>query len=222
MIKIRDLTFAYSPGGFRLEIPAFDLAAGERLAVAGPSGSGKTTLLDLIAGIRTPVSGTVEVDGVAVSSLPDAARRAFRLQRIGFVFQDFELLDYLTVLDNILHPFRISNALRLDAEARARASALAEAAGIGSQLDRFPGALSRGERQRTAICRALVAGPRIVLADEATGALDPDNKVRILDLLFERAAVEGAALLAVTHDIGLLDRFDRVLDFQAFRAGAGA
>ena len=219
MIKIRNLTFVYSRGGFRLEIPAFNLAAGERLAVAGPSGSGKTTLLDLIAGILAPVRGSVEVDGVEVSSLPDAARRAFRLQRIGFVFQDFELLDYLTVRDNILHPFRISNALRLDAEARARAKTLAEAADIGDQLDRHPDALSRGERQRAAICRALVNAPRLVLADEATGALDPANKVRILDLLFERAAVEGASLLAVTHDTDLLDRFDRVVDFRTFRTG---
>ncbi len=219
MIKIRNLTFVYSRGGFRLEIPDFSLAAGERLAVAGPSGSGKTTLLDLIAGILAPVRGSVEVDGVEVSSLPDASRRAFRLQRIGFVFQDFELLDYLTVRDNILHPFRISNALRLDAEARARAKTLAEAADIGDQLDRHPDALSRGERQRAAICRALVNAPRLVLADEATGALDPANKVRILDLLFERAAVEGASLLAVTHDTDLLDRFDRVLDFRTFRAG---
>ncbi len=222
MIKIRDLGFVYSRGGFRLEIPAFDLAAGERLAVAGPSGSGKTTLLDLIAGLRTPLRGSVEVDGVAVSSLSDAERRAFRLQRIGFVFQDFELLGYLSVRDNILHPFRISNALRLDDQARARAEALAEAAGIGAQLGRHPNALSRGERQRAAICRALVARPRLVLADEATGALDPDNKVRILDLLFEQAAAEGAALLAVTHDTQLLDRFDRVVDFRDFRAEAAA
>ncbi len=220
MIRIRDLAFAYPQGGFRLEIPAFDLAEGERLAVAGPSGSGKTTLLDLIAGIRTPLRGTLDVDGVAIASLPDPARRAFRLQRIGFVFQDFELLDYLTVQDNILYPYRISNALRLDADAFARARSLAEAAGIIDQLGRHPDALSRGERQRTAICRALVAGPRLMLADEATGALDPRNKERVLDLLFERAAAEGASLLAVTHDTQLLDRFDRVVDFRTFQAGA--
>ncbi len=222
MINVRELTFSYPDSGFRLEVPAFDLAPGERLAVAGPSGSGKTTLLDLIAGIRTPASGTLQVDGVAISGLPDRARRAFRLQRIGFVFQDFELLDYLTVRDNILHPFRISNALRLDAEARARAESLAKAAGIDGQLGRHPDALSRGERQRAAICRALVAGPRLLLADEATGALDPENKLRILDLLFERTAAEGAALLAVTHDTQLLDRFDRVVDFREFRRGKGA
>ncbi len=220
MIEIRDLLFAYPRGDFRLRIPEFRLRPGERLAVIGPSGSGKTTLLDLVAGIRLPQAGSVSVDGVSVSGLPDADRRAFRLRRIGFVFQDFELLDYLTVLDNILHPYRLSDALRLDAAARVRARALAEAAAIGDKLGRRPGALSRGERQRTAICRALIAGPRLVLADEATGALDPDTKLRVLDLLFERVAAEGAALLAVTHDAEILGRFDRVVDFRDFRAAA--
>jgi len=220
VIDIRDLVFAYPTGDFRLEIPSFRIAQGERVAVIGPSGSGKTTLLDLVSGIRVPQQGAVTVDGVAVSTLRDAERRAFRLRRIGLVFQDFELLDYLTVLDNILHPFRISDALRLDASARARARTLAEAAAIGDKLGRRPGALSRGERQRTAICRALIAAPGLVLADEATGALDPDTKLRILDLLFERTAAEGATLLAVTHDNDILDRFDRVIDFRDFRAAA--
>jgi putative ABC transport system ATP-binding protein len=220
MIDIRGLAFAYPGGSFRLEIPALALAPGERLAVVGPSGSGKTTLLDLIAGIRVPQQGQVTADGVEVSALRDRERRAFRLRRIGFVFQDFELLDYLSVLDNILHPFRISDALKLDAAARARAAALAEAAGIGDKLARRPGALSRGERQRAAICRALVAGPRLVLADEATGALDPEAKTLILDLLFQRVAAEGASLLAVTHDSEILPRFDRVLDFRDFRKRA--
>lgn len=220
MIDIRDLVFAYPTGGFRLEIPAFHLAAGERVAVIGPSGSGKTTLLDLVSGIRVPGAGSVSVDGVAVSGLRDAERRAFRLRRIGLVFQDFELLDYLTVLNNILHPYRISDALRLDGAARARARALAEAAAIGDKLGRRPGALSRGERQRTAICRALIAAPGLVLADEATGALDPDTKIRVLELLFERVAAEGATLLAVTHDSDILGRFDRVVDFRDFHAVA--
>jgi putative ABC transport system ATP-binding protein len=220
MIEIRDLAFAYPAGGFQLRIPAFDLAEGERLAVVGPSGSGKTTLLDLISGIRLPSAGSLRVEGEEVSRMSDAARRAFRLRRIGFVFQDFELLDYLTIQENILYPYRISNALKLDAATRARARALAEAAGIGKQFGRHPNALSRGERQRAAICRSLITAPRLVLADEATGALDPDNKLRVLDLLFERVAAEGAALLAVTHDTELLQRFDRVVDFRDYRIGA--
>ncbi len=117
MIEIRGLHFAYPGGEFRLEIPSLDVAAGEKLAVIGPSGSGKTTLLNLVAGIATPARGTVRVANVEVSALGDARRRAFRIREIGFVFQDFELLDYLNVLDNILHPYRITDALRLNAAA---------------------------------------------------------------------------------------------------------
>jgi putative ABC transport system ATP-binding protein len=221
-LAIRDLRFAYPGGGFRLDAPAMDLAEGERLAVVGPSGSGKTTLLHLVAGILAPPPGTVRLDGVDVGALADRARRSFRARRIGFVFQGYELLDYLTVRENILYPFRIADGLRLDAEVRARVERLAEAAGVGDKLDRRPGRLSQGERQRVAICRALAARPRLVLADEPTGALDPANKTVILELLFEAAAETGAAVLAVTHDHDLLPRFDRVQDFAAFRREGAA
>jgi len=222
MIRIEGLAFAFRTGGFRLEVPAFAVAAGAKVAVVGPSGSGKTTLLHLIAGIYTPGRGRLEVDGRDVGSMPDAARRAFRIRRIGFVFQDFELIDYLSARDNILHPYRISDALVLDAEVRTRAERLATATGIGDRLARRPGQLSQGEKQRVAICRALLPRPPLILADEATGNLDPDTKGAILDLLFERAAAEGATILAVTHDRDLLPRFDRVVDFRDFRAGTAA
>lgn len=222
MIVARDLVYAYPRGGFRLRAPALDLAAGERLAVVGPSGSGKSTLLDLIAGVRVPDAGSLTVDGVDVPALSEGGRRAFRAARIGFVFQTFELVDYLTARDNILYPFMISPVLRLDAAVRARAVALAEAAGVADKLDRRPGALSQGERQRVAICRALVARPRLILADEATGNLDPANKGVVMDLLFAQAAEAGAAVLAVTHDHDLLPRFDRVVDFAAFAESAPA
>jgi putative ABC transport system ATP-binding protein len=217
VIEIRDLKFAYPRGNFHLSIPAFDLKQGERLAVVGPSGSGKTTLLNVIAGISTPQEGTVRVDGAEISGLSDQERRAFRSSRIGFVFQDFELIDYLSARENILYPFRISSALRLTADVRARAGTLAEGAGIGDKLDRWPAELSYGEQQRVAICRALAPRPSLVLADEATGNLDPETKTVILDLLFERAGAEGATLLCVTHDHDLLPRFDRVVDFREFR-----
>lgn len=216
MIDIRGVRFAYSAGAFRLEIPSLQVPSGERLAVIGPSGSGKTTLLNLIAGILTPMNGKVEVAGTEVSALGDARRRDFRIKNIGFVFQDFELLDYLNVLDNILHPYRIS-ALRLDRTVRERARGLAERLGVGDKLKRRADDLSQGEKQRVAICRALLPGPRLILADEATGNLDPRNKARILDLLFESAADQGATLLAVTHDHELLPRFDRVVDFADFQ-----
>ncbi len=138
------------------------------------------------------------------------------------MFQDFELLDYLNVLDNILHPYRITRALKLTQQVQQRAIDLANGLGIGDKLKRFSGELSQGEKQRAAICRALLPQPQLILADEATGNLDPRNKGRILDLLFENVESHGASLLAVTHDHELLPRFDRVIDFLDFRTEAAA
>lgn len=222
MVNIENLTFAYEGGNFHLKVPAFSLKERERLAIVGPSGSGKTTLLNLIAGILTPQTGRIDVAGTDVATLSNAARRRFRASRIGFVFQDFALLDYLSARQNILYPYRITPALALTTEARDRAERLAVASGIGDKLDRHPNALSQGEQQRVAICRALVTQPKLILSDEATGNLDPDSKARILDLLFEQAADVGAAVLAVTHDHELLPRFERVLDFAQFRQGSVA
>ena len=217
MIEIKDLRFAYPSGGFRLAIPSLKLKPGERVAVVGPSGTGKTTLLNLVAGIAVPEAGRITFDGEDVTGLSDGQRRTFRAREIGFVFQDFALLDYLTARENILKPFRIAAGAKLDPDARQRAEDLAAACGLAEKLDRRPGALSQGEQQRVALCRALVRSPRLILADEATGNLDPANKTAILDLLFARAEEVGATLLAVTHDHDLLPRFDRVIDFAAFQ-----
>ncbi len=217
MINIHSLEFHYRNGEFRLKVPEFGVTQGEKVAVIGPSGSGKTTLLNLIAGISAPVNGTVKVDSTEVSAVNDAQRRDFRITNIGFVFQDFELLDYLNVLDNILHPYRITRVLTLDRSVRERAFRLAERMGIDDKLRRFADDLSQGEKQRAAICRALLPHPKLILADEATGNLDPENKTLILDLLFKAVEEHDATLLAVTHDHELLKRFDRVVDFQDFR-----
>mgnify|MGYP001801510564 FL=1 len=222
MITIEDLSFRYSDTSFGLRVPEFTLQDGERVAIVGPSGSGKTTLLNLIAGILPPQAGRIDVAGTDVAHLSDVARRQFRASTIGFVFQDFALLDYLPALQNILTPYRITPALTLNAEARDRAEALAASCGIGDKLDRHPTALSQGEQQRVAICRALVTRPKLILSDEASGNLDPDSKARILDLLFEQATEAGAAVLAVTHAHELLPRFERVLDFAQFRHGSPA
>jgi putative ABC transport system ATP-binding protein len=222
VIDLRGVQFAYPAGAFRLDIPSFTVRRGEKIAVIGPSGSGKTTLLNLIAGILTPTAGTVEVAGTGVSALGDAHRRDFRIRNIGFVFQDFELLDYLNVLDNILHPYRITGALRLDRTVRERAAGLAERLGVGDKLQRHANDLSQGEKQRVAICRALLPSPELILADEATGNLDPRNKARILDLLFASVEAHDATLLAVTHDHDLLPRFDRVVDFADFQPAVAA
>jgi putative ABC transport system ATP-binding protein len=219
MISIHDLHFHYPNSEFRLTVPELAVSSGEKIAVVGPSGSGKTTLLNLLAGILTPGQGKVRVGEVDVSDLGDAGRRDFRISNIGFIFQDFELLDYLSILDNILHPYRITSALKLTGEVRQRAVDLAEQMGIAAHLRKRPDTLSQGEKQRAAICRALLPKPDLILADEATGNLDPANKTRILDLLFKSVEDHDATLVAVTHDHELLPRFDRVVDFRAFQSG---
>jgi len=217
MIRIRSLEFQYPTGDFRLDVPEFAIEQSEKVAVIGPSGSGKTTLLNLLAGIFTPEKGTIEVGNIGVNRLTEDDRRDFRIVNIGFVFQDFELLDYLNVMDNILHPYRITGALRLNKEVRARAANLAQDMGIGDKLKQPVNNLSQGEKQRAAICRALLARPKLILADEATGNLDPKNKFRILDLLFRSVEDHNSTLLTVTHDHELLKNFDRVIDFKNFQ-----
>ena len=216
MISIEDLRFRYAKGGFALDIPALAIERGERVAVIGPSGSGKTTLLHLIAGIRTPQRGQVVTGGVEVSGLDGSKRRDFRIGNVGLVFQEFELLEYLNVLDNILLPYRINGSMKLDREVRRRAVRLAEEVGIGDKLGRLSVQLSQGERQRVAVCRALIAEPGLLLADEPTGNLDPANKGRVLDILISSTEASGATLVTVTHDYDLLDRFERVIDFKDF------
>ena len=217
MIRLNDLRFAHPGGGFSLHIPELTVKRGARAAVVGPSGTGKTTLLNLVSGILPADGGQIAVDGRDLVGLSDAGRRAFRIQRIGFVFQNFELLDYLSARDNILYPYRITNHLSLTDDVRARADALGTAVGLSDKLHRKPSALSQGEQQRIAICRALITQPPLLLADEPTGNLDPDNKTLILDLLFAQAKAEDATLLVVTHDHELLPRFDQVIDFAKFR-----
>lgn len=216
MIRVSDLEFQYETGDFRLEVPELTVPKGTSAAVIGPSGSGKTTLLNLVAGIALPSAGCVVVGGRQVSSLGDAARREFRIRKIGLVFQEFELLEHLNVLDNILLPYRISSSLRLDGAVRDRAAALAGEVGISDKLGRYVRRLSQGERQRVAVCRALLTEPDLLLCDEPTGNLDPVNKENVLDILFNYAAASRTTLLAVTHDHELLGRFEKVIDFKQF------
>jgi ABC-type lipoprotein export system ATPase subunit len=216
VIRIRDLEFTYGEGDFRLRIPELSAERGSSVAFVGPSGSGKTTLLNLIAGIVTPRRGSIKAGDVEVTSLTDAARRDFRVRNVGLIFQEFELLDYLNVLDNILLPYRINPSLRLDGGIRERARGLAEQVGIADKLSRHPGHLSQGERQRVAVCRAVLPEPTLLLADEPTGNLDPVNTQRVLEILFAFAERSGATLLTVTHERDLLPRFERIVDFNSF------
>ncbi|MDC0050349.1 ABC transporter ATP-binding protein [Verrucomicrobia bacterium] len=216
-VTIENLEFEYGPGRFRLCIPDLQIEAGTRMAFVGPSGSGKTTLLRLLAGIVTPQSGTVTVGEVPVNELADAGRRAFRIRHIGFVFQDFRLVEHLDVRENILLPYRLNDALPVYDSIESQVKQQAERLDLADKLDSPVDELSQGEQQRVAICRALLPRPDLLLADEPTGNLDPKNKDRILDQLFQQVESAEATLVMVTHDHALLDRFDRVIDFTKFQ-----
>jgi putative ABC transport system ATP-binding protein len=220
MFGISQLEFRYGVGQFVLRVEELAIEPGSTVAVIGPSGSGKTTLLHLVAGIVAPQAGRITVDDRDVTAMGAAARRDFRIRTIGLVFQEFELLEYLSVLDNVLLPYRISPALSLDRQVRDRALGLARRVGIADKAGRLANRLSHGERQRVAICRAVLPRPKLLLADEPTGNLDPANKDLVLDIFFEYARETGTTLVAVTHDRDILDRFDRVIDFKSF-GGSG-
>ena len=216
MISIENLRFQYARSEFRLEISDLQIETGAKIAIVGPSGSGKTTLLNLIAGITVPDSGRVTVDGETVSGLADSARRNFRICNIGMVFQQFELVEYLTTADNIRLPFLINRTLLSQAR-KSNIGHLTDIVGLTDKLKRFPSQLSQGEQQRVAICRAMIGDPKIILADEPTGNLDPKNKSRILELLFDQCTRHDRTLVVVTHDVNILGGFDRIVDFEQFR-----
>lgn len=200
MLQVDKVTKTYpSPAGpiTVLADVSFTLAAGERLVVMGPSGSGKSTLLSLAGGLDVPTSGSVRLDGVEPAGLAAHERAAFRNAHIGFVFQDHHLLAGCTALDNVLVPLvargRISDAMI------ARGRMLLDRVGLGPRAEHEPAALSGGERQRVAVARALMAGPRLILADEPTGQLDADTAVGVADVLVDLAKETGAMLVVVTH-----------------------
>ena len=216
MLRLDRIRFDYPApreGGvaFRLQLESLAIERGESVAIIGPSGCGKTTLLRLASGILLPASGTVRLDDRDLSTLSEGERRRMRISTVGVVFQDFRLLEHLDVSENVLLPFRLG-AGRLDRAARDRSGILLERLGIERLRRRSISLLSQGERQRVAICRALVTEPGLVLADEPTGNLDPANKRVILEALLAAARDRDAAVLTVTHDHDLLDAFDRVID----------
>jgi ABC-type lipoprotein export system ATPase subunit len=223
MLEVTDLRFRYpldrgSP--FELRTSAFSVASGGTLALIGPSGCGKSTLLSLISGERVPASGEVRFDRLNISTASERERRAFRVTTVGLIFQEFRLIESLSVLENIVLPCRLHPALPLDASARRRAGELAERLGIGGLLRRHPHALSHGERQRVAVARGLLAKPKLILADEPTGNLDPAGKRRLLDELMLLAREQGAIVILATHDHALLPSFDQVIDLAATGATA--
>ena len=188
---------------------SLSLVAGEWLVLAGPSGGGKTTLLSIAAGLLRPTSGKVSIDGQDLSSIPEQALARLRADSVGMVFQSFHLDDSRDALDNILLPGYFSP--RPWFELRERALELARALQLEEHLKKRVSVLSGGQKQRVAVARALLLGPKLLLADEPTGALDPPTAALVLDL-FERERERGAALLTVTHDPVVQERADRVLE----------
>jgi len=213
-----DLGFAYRAGREVLRLDPFTIARGERLFLHGPSGSGKTTLLGLLAGVLTPTAGRVEILGTNIATLPSSQRDAFRGVHLGYLFQLFNLIPWLTVMENITLPCRLHAArrARLGTETPdAAAHRLAERLEIASFLGTPVTELSVGQQQRVAAARALIGAPELVIADEPTSALDTDLRDRFLELLFEQIGEAKATLLFVSHDLALGTRFDRVASLPA-------
>jgi putative ABC transport system ATP-binding protein len=191
----------------------FDLPRGETLAVLGASGSGKSTLLGLLAGLDAPSGGTLELFGQPLAELDEDGRARLRAGRVGFVFQNFQLLPTLTALENVLLPLELTP--QTDAEARARD--WLTRVGLGERLDHLPKQLSGGEQQRVALARAFVTGAELVFADEPTGNLDPATGDRIISALFDLNREAGTTLVLVTHDHALARRCDRCLRLEEGR-----
>ncbi len=214
LLKVRRLGKVYYPGGRELAVlreTSFDLSPGETCAIVGPSGSGKTTLLGLCAGLDDPSSGTVELDGVDLASLDQDRRAALRNEKIGFVFQSFQLIPTITALENIMIPLELRKAPNAEALARE----LVAKVGLADRMHHYPLQLSGGEQQRVALARAFIHRPKILFADEPTGNLDAETSGPITDMLFQLNKENGTALVLVTHDMDLAQRADRVIHMRA-------
>ena len=221
-LLIEQLRQSYrQPDGGRvniLDIEQYELATGEQAVLLGSSGCGKTTLLNVIAGLRTPDSGRVLIDGVDVTSLSEPARDRFRAERIGFIFQTFNLLPAFTALENVL----LGMAFGRGGVDKARAKELLGRVGLSHRLNNKPGALSVGERQRVAVARALANQPKLMLADEPTANVDAANQQNLLDLIREACREHNISLLMVTHSPRVAEQFDRVDELSAFNRAAAS
>jgi putative ABC transport system ATP-binding protein len=205
MLELRDVEKSYANGRRVLSGLTYTLGTGEYVAIMGESGVGKSTLLNLIAGLDTPDKGDIAIDGVNMAGLDDDAATRLRRERFGFVFQAFHVLPHLTLLQNVALP------LLLNGESQERADAMLEAVGLAGRGHDFPRQLSGGELQRVAIARALVHKPKLVLADEPTGNLDPDTAHGILLLLRDEIKANGASGIIVTHSHAAAATADQVL-----------
>ena len=191
----------------------FRLAHRETVAIVGASGSGKSTLLSIIAGLDTPTRGTVRLDGQDLFALGEDDRAALRAQKIGFVFQSFQLMGNLTALENVMLPLELAGRR----DARKRATEMLEHVGLGQRLGHYPKVLSGGEQQRVALARAFVVQPAVLLADEPTGSLDFATGETIMQLMFDLNREQGTTLVLVTHDRGIAQRCERLITIEAGR-----
>ncbi|MSU64625.1 MAG: ABC transporter ATP-binding protein [Opitutus sp.] len=213
MLAVTDLKKSFlAPDGERVDIvnvPAFAVAPGEQVALRGESGSGKTTFLHLIAGILAADSGRVTLDGIEMTALGEARRDRLRAEKLGYIFQTFNLLQGYTVLENVV----LGMSFGPRGADRVHAREVLERVGLGHRLDHFPAQLSTGQQQRVAVARALANRPKLVLADEPTGNLDRKHAGEALTLIREVAREHGAALLLVSHDELVLGQFEARRDF---------
>ena len=224
MIVARNLTQRYPLADGRPALTVLggvdlDVADGEVVAVLGPSGSGKTTLLGLLAGLDQPTEGAVTLDGVALGALSEDERAALRAERVGFVFQSFQLMPTLTALENVLVPLELLPTDRRPAptEAERRARDWLERVGLGDRLDHHPPQLSGGEQQRVGIARAFANDPRVLFADEPTGNLDRETGGEVVELLLSLNRERGTTLVVVTHDSELAGRATRIVHLAGGR-----
>ncbi|MBI1840895.1 MAG: ABC transporter ATP-binding protein [Verrucomicrobia bacterium] len=216
LLEVDRLTKTYAGAHGTLTVlseVSFSLAAGETCSIVGPSGSGKTTLLGLCAGLDRPSSGDVRVDGDSLGSLDEEALARFRSERVGFIFQSFQLLPMLTALENVMVPLELRGA----PNPRGPAEDLLRTVGLADRQDHYPAQLSGGEQQRVAIARAFVNKPRVLFADEPTGNLDQETAQRVVDMLFELNASSQTALVLVTHNLELAAKAHQVIRLRGGR-----
>jgi putative ABC transport system ATP-binding protein len=218
-LRISGLTKRYGPTAV-LDIAEFTMNPGEQVVLSGPSGSGKTTFLNIIAGMATPTSGSVIVAGRDIARLPEPERDRFRAGHIGYIFQSFNLLPAFTALENVELGGTFAGGKGAGGADRARA--LLERVGLAHRASHRPREMSVGEQQRVAVARALINRPPIVLADEPTANLDAATADEVIDLIRRVCADEGSALLLVTHDPRVMERFEDVRDFRGINKGGGA
>ncbi len=213
MLVARELTKEYRSGAQPLTVlrnVSFEVTQGSFVSIVGPSGSGKTTLLGLLAGLDTPSYGTVSLDGIDLGSLNEDERSKLRGDKVGFVFQSFQLIPTLTALENVQVPLELAGRVPLR-EATQRATELLERTGLGDRVHHFPQQLSGGEQQRVALARAFINTPRILFADEPTGNLDGATGERIVELLESLNRERGCTIVLVTHDSALAARTQRTI-----------